>query len=215
VVERLGPFLQPEVAKAFTGWDGRAESSSRLFRVAEEIRRRAYLAVVSAVLDGSGIQSSEIDWYNNDATLLAALRAPAEVWHRAGLGDRDRVLSAAVGAIGLDGPDWGEANRLAAPHPFGRSGGPLAWIFNPPQPRLSGCSRCVRVATPDFGQSMRMVVDFADPEATTLVLPLGVSGHVGSPHRTDQQQDWLEGDVDGRTTRFHAPAADLPMVFTP
>jgi penicillin amidase len=214
VVERLAPLLRPEVAKAFASWDGRADAGSALFRAAEDIRRRAYLAVVTAVLQGSDVKADELRWYNSDPTLLAALRASPEAWRKAGLGEKDAVLGAAVREVALDGA-WGERNRLAVQHPFGRGGGPLGWIFNPPEPALSGCDRCVRVATPHFGQSMRFVVDFSEPEATTVVLPLGVSGHLGSPHRTDQQRDWLEGDLDGARTRFHAPAAGPPMVFSP
>ncbi len=215
VVQRLAPLLRPELAKALGGWDGRATADSRLFRAAEEVRRRAYLAIAATALKGSNVTPDELDWYNNDPTLLAGVRASPEAWRRAGLGDRDAVLGAAVRDVPLDGPSWGEENRLEVKHPFGRSGGVLGWIFNPPQPPMSGCDRCVRVATPRFGQSMRFVVDFADPEATTLVLALGASGHVASPHRTDQQRDWLEGDLDGQRTRLHAPAVGRPLVFSP
>jgi penicillin G amidase len=214
VVERLAPLLRPEVARAFAGWDGRAEAGSRLFRAAEEIRRRAYAAIAAAALKGSGVGPTELRWYNSDPTLLAALRASPESWKKAGLGDRDAVLGAAVRDVVLDGT-WGEHNRLEVRHPFGRGGGPVGWLFNPPEPPLSGCDRCVRVATAEFGQSMRFVVDFSDPDATTLVLPLGVSGHLGSGHRTDLQRDWLEGDVDGGRTRLHAPAVGPSLVFEP
>jgi penicillin amidase len=214
VVQRLAPLLRPEVARAFEGWDGRADADSRLFLAAEEIRRRAYEAVVTAALQGSTVQVKELHWYNNDTTLLAAVRASADAWRRAGLGDRDAVLGAAVHDVSLDGT-WGTKNRLEVQHPFGRDGGPLGWVFNPPSPPLSGCDRCVRVATPHFGQSMRFVVDFSDPDATTLVLPLGTSGHLWSPHRTDQQRDWLAGDPDGIRTRLHAPAVGPAMVFSP
>jgi penicillin amidase len=214
VVQRLLPLLQPEVARAFEGWDGRADADSRLFLAAEEIRRRAYDAVLAAALKGSTVTVKELHWYNSDPTLLAAVRASPEAWRRAGLGDRDAVLGAAVREVSLDGT-WGTKNRLGVQHPFGRNGGPLAWLFNPPSPPLSGCDRCVRVATPHFGQSMRFVVDFTDPDATTLVLPLGTSGHLWSPHRTDQQGDWLAGDPDGFRTRLHAPAVGRPMVFSP
>ncbi|HZJ56575.1 MAG TPA: penicillin acylase family protein, partial [Myxococcaceae bacterium] len=80
VVERLAPLLRPEVARAFAGWDGRAEAGSRLFRAAEEIRRRAYQAVAAAALKGSGVGPPELRWYNSDPTLLAALRASPEAW---------------------------------------------------------------------------------------------------------------------------------------
>ena len=214
VVQRVAPLLAPALAKAFAGWNGRADADSRLFRVAEEIRRRAYAAVVAAALQGSNVGAGELHWYNSDPTLLAALRATPEAWRTAGLGDKDAVLGAVVRGVSLEGT-WGERNRLEVRHPFGRAGGPLGWLFNPPRPPLSGCDRCVRVATPQFGQSLRFVVDFADPEATTLVLPLGSSGHLGSPHRLDQQRDWLEGDVDGTRTRLHAPAVGAPLVFRP
>jgi hypothetical protein len=164
---------------------------------------------------GARSPADDIDWYNNDATLLAALRATSEVWRRAGLGDREATLRAAVHDIHLAGPTWGERNRLDLKHPFGRSRGILAALFNPPAPPLSGCNRCVRVATPHFGQSMRFVVDFSDPEATTLVLPLGVSGHLGSPHRQDELRDWLEGDVGGGHTHLHAPPVGTALVFAP
>ncbi|MGZ6139143.1 MAG: penicillin acylase family protein [Myxococcaceae bacterium] len=215
VVERLAPLLRPELSKALAGWDGRATADSRLFRAAEQIRRRAYEAVAAAALQGSTITPAQLDWYDDDPTLLAGVRASPEAWRRAGLGERDAVLGAAVRDVSLDGPAWGEENRLKVRHPFGRTGGLLGWVFNPPAPRLSGCDRCVRVATPRFGQSMRFVVDLADPEATTLVLALGVSGHVWSPHRTDAQRDWLEGDLEGHRTRLHAPAVGPSLVFSP
>ena len=215
VVERLAPLLRPELARAFAGWDGRASADSRLFRAAEEVRRRVYEAVAAAALRGAGLTAEDLHWYNSDPTLLAGVRASPEAWRRAGLGDRDAVLAAAVREVTLDGPAWGERNRLEVKHPFGRSGGVLGWLFNPPAPALSGCDRCVRVATPQFGQSMRFVVDLADPEATTLVLALGASGHAWSPNRTDQQRDWLEGDLDGHRTLLHAPPVGAPMVFAP
>jgi len=214
VVQRLAPLLRPEVARAFERWNGRADADSTLFLAAEEIRRRAYEAVVAAALQQAAIRPSELHWYDNAPTLLAAVRASPEAWRKAGLGDRDAVLGAAVRDVTLDGP-WGRRNRLEVTHPFGRSGGPLGWIFNPPSPPLSGCDRCIRVATPRFGQSMRMVVDFADPDATTLVLPLGMSGHLWSPHRLDQLPDWLAGDPEGARTRLHAPAVGPPLVFEP
>jgi penicillin amidase len=215
VVERLRGFLDPKLAAAFDGWEGRADPSTPLFRAAEEIRRLAYRAVVNQALKDTGVPATEFDWYNDDATLLTALRASPEAWRKAGLGDRDAVLRTAVQAVRLDGPTWGERNRLRITHPFGRSGGILGLLFNPPSPGLAGCNRCVRVATPYFGQSMRMVVDFADPEATTLVLPLGVSGHLGSAHRQDGLDDWLGGDLDGARTRLHAPPVGPPLVFRP
>jgi hypothetical protein len=60
---------------------------------------------------------------------------------------------------------------------------------------------------------MRFIVDFSEPSATTLVLPLGQSGHLGSPHREDQQATWRDGDPSGEKTRLAAPPASTPLLF--
>jgi penicillin amidase len=37
------------------------------------------------------------------------------------------------------------------------------------------------------------VVDFADPENSTIISPPGQSGHYKSPHYADQAQPWARG----------------------
>jgi penicillin amidase len=100
---------------------------------------------------------------------------------------------------------WGAANRLAVKHPLGRLPG-LGWLFDPPSFSQSGAGGTPRVATPTYGQSMRFLVDWGTPVDATLVIPFGVSGHLGSPHRTDQTAAWREGDPSGARTRFGRPA---------
>ena len=100
-------------------------------------------------------------------------------------------------------------------HPFGRAGGALAWLFNPPSFPQSGAGETVRAAGHEFGQSMRFVVDWGDPGATTLVIPLGQSGHVGSDHRFDQQEAWRSGDPGGARTRLEQPKTGEGLVFAP
>ena len=80
--------------------------------------------------------------------------------------------------------------------------------------QLPGSARSIRVQTGTHGQSMRMVVDLAHLEATRLVLPLGVSGHLGSKHREDQAEAWRRGDPDGELTRLQQPAQKT-LVFLP
>jgi acyl-homoserine lactone acylase PvdQ len=101
---------------------------------------------------------------------------------------------------------WGQVNELRIKHPFGQAGGLLGRFFNPAPMRIPGSARAIRVLTGTHGQSMRMVVDLADPEAARLVLPLGVSGHLGSRQRTDQAKAWGLGDPDGVGTRLHQGA---------
>lgn len=78
-----------------------------------------------------------------------------------------------------------------------------------------GSALSVRVTGPAFGQSMRLLVDWTDPDATSLVIPLGVSGHLGSPHRLDQLEDGLKGDPAGSRTRLHPSAVGKELIFTP
>ena len=66
---------------------------------------------------------------------------------------------------GLDRlPRWGEVNRLSlsalAPYPAGG-----------PDIGLAGCAESVCVALPDFGAAMRLVIDLAKPDASTLSMP--------------------------------------------
>ncbi|MCF8028391.1 MAG: penicillin acylase family protein, partial [Desulfobacteraceae bacterium] len=45
----------------------------------------------------------------------------------------------------------------------------------------------------DSGGVIRMVVDFADIENSTMISPPGQSGHYMSPHYDDTAQMWADG----------------------
>ncbi len=217
----LAALLQGQLGKgalatALEGFDGsaRADDKRMLASVAllNALRRELRVAAVAQPLE-------ELSWGNDAPSVEEALREPQAAWTRAGLGDKAALLARAQARAeewlaSQHGVTWGAYNKTQIHHAFGFGGGPLAWLFDPPQAEQSGCSTCVRVGNPSHGQSMRMVVDFGDPDATTLVLPLGQSGHLGSPHRLDQQGDWLRGDTTGRT-RLHQPAVGTPLLLQP
>ena len=201
----------------FQGWDGDARAGSRRF-----LEAYAWETAVSELLRQKvlGPLAADFAWANDSATLRTALEADQEAWTRAGLGDRAQFLTAAAARADLwlreqRAADWGTWNALHIVHPFGRAGGLLGLLFNPPGAPQAGASRTVRVARPAFGQSMRLVVDWSAPLATTLVIPLGVSGHVGNAHRSDQQRDWLQGDPSGEDTRLSQPQVGRALEFTP
>lgn len=175
----------------------------------ELYRRTLRKRVLSQLLNRVLPDPAKYRWYNDDAWMLAAAKATPEQWKSASLGDKqaflDACLKEAKASPNWNKP-WGEVNEVRMKHPFGLGGGILGWIFNPKPARLSGSTKSIRVVSRDFGQSMRMVVDLADLDATRLVLPLGQSGHLGSSHRLDQYADWQEGDPEGRRTRLHQPA---------
>ncbi|HJV22971.1 MAG TPA: penicillin acylase family protein [Holophagaceae bacterium] len=204
LMEAWLPFLPEDMKSRFLGWDGAAAVDSILFSEATTLNRALRKALLEKLLAGTAVDPGEFAWFNSEAPLLAALRAHPETWKRAGLGDKAAFLAEVVEeARKTPAKAWGETNHVRMRHPLGRAGRILSWLFDPPQAPIGGSSRSVRVTGAAFGQSMRMVVDWSEPEGTTLVLPLGVSGHYGSDHRFDQFTDWLKGDPEGRRTRLY------------
>jgi penicillin amidase len=204
----------PETLSGFTGL---ADPATPLFSQAELIRRIFRLKLLERLLQGSLLAPKDYRHFGEDLWLLAAARASAAQWQAAGLGDKADFVQACLEEANQR-PEWnrpwGEVNELQIRHPFGLAGGAAGWLFNPAPMRLPGSARSILVLTGNHGQSMRMVVDLADLEATRLVLPLGVSGHLGSRHRTDQADAWRQGDPEGALTRLQQPAQKT-LVFSP
>lgn len=57
----------------------------------------------------------------------------------------------------------------------------------------SGDRHSVKAMTPQFGPSLRLVVDLADFDNSLLNITLGQSGHLLSPHYCDQYTAWHSG----------------------
>lgn len=210
------PHLPLAWRERFEAWDGAATADSKRFPEALALSRALRMALLQRLLKGTGLDPDEFRWDNRDAMLIAALKAKPEAWKEAGLGDQQEVLAGVVmeAEKAVRAEPWGEQNRLKIRHPLGRGGALLSWCFDPPEVQQGGSRSSVRVTASEFGQSMRLLVDWNEPEATTLVLPLGVSGHLGSPHRMDQRRDWLNGDPEGRRTRLAQPAVGKALVFS-
>ena len=210
-MEALAPFLPPEWAARFRGWDGRADGASASFLVARAVRRKLGERVLAAWRVPPEVGLAEY-------RVLDLARADDAAFRRAGLGAKAAFvgsvfgealadLSARYGRGGASRFRWGEANRLDVRHPLGRVPG-LSWLFDPPSFPQSGATGVVRVASGTFGQSMRFIVDWGAPGEATLVIPFGVSGHVGSPHRFDQLRFWRDGDPSGWATRLSRPVRE-------
>jgi penicillin amidase len=214
----LRPFLPGDLGRLLEGWDGTADAASARYLVARALRR----AVRERALAAWG--APPVRWHLEGDNWNDLLEAPDAAFRAAGLGERAAFLKgvadAAVAALeerhGSDRSkwSWGEANRLRARHPLGYFPG-LSWLFDPPRPRQSGAPGTPRAASPAFGQSLRWIVDWGEPEAATLVVPFGTSGHVGSPHRFDQLPPWRAGDPDGRATRLARPPAGAAIRLRP
>ncbi|MDE3246326.1 MAG: penicillin acylase family protein, partial [Acidobacteriota bacterium] len=211
------PLLGAGWQSRYQGWDGAASADSRKFLEADALKRNFREQLLNRVLRGTGWDADSFSSDTGDALLREALKAGQEAWTRGGLGDKQEALLEAARQtkkqMGKGPKTWGESDRLDIRHPVGRGGGILGWLFNPPRAIQSGANHTVRVAKPDFGQSMRFIVDWGDPDATALVIPLGVSGHLGSSHRYDQMKDWLKGDPLGQRTRLKQAERESGLLF--
>jgi penicillin amidase len=213
------PYLPPDLATLFSGWDGKADANRSQFLLARAFRD----ALSERTLHVWGVRSEMARRLPEDRVVDVAL-ADRAAWRRAGLGDKgsamklvvEKALRAVAEVQGLDRArwSWGAQNRLKARHPLGFVPG-LSRLFDAPAVPLSGAAAVPRVQTPTFGQSMRFVVDWGEPEAATLVVPFGVSGHLGSAHRMDQFPFWKDGDPAGSATRLARPPVGRPLVFAP
>ncbi len=93
--------------------------------------------------------------------------------------------------------DWGRYNQLLLSHPVGSRipavGKFVAKYFDIGPVRQSGSTTSVKQTTHRLGPSMRMALDFADLDRSTLSLLAGESGQVLSKHYKDQWEAWYYG----------------------
>ncbi len=211
------PMLNASMQDRFRDWDGSADERSHRFLEADFLKKNFRTQLLNRMLKGSGWDSASFSSDTGDALLREALKADQSDWTKAGLGDKAEAIAEASRQtqkqVSESEQSWGEHNRLGIEHPVGRAGGLLAWLFNPPHPAQGGAQHTVRVADPDFGQSMRFIMDWGDPDGATLVIPLGVSGHLGSSHRQDQLHDWLKGDPTGQSTKLKQDESGTGLLF--
>ena len=96
--------------------------------------------------------------------------------------------------------DWASLHGVTFQHPLGGQRA-LGWFFNRGPAAFGGstftiANAMVSLSDPfgvSAGTSLRLVMDVSDWNATTSVVPTGVSGHPLSPHYFDQNGDWQTG----------------------
>lgn len=218
LVETAPTALPNDLRASLGAWDGRMTADRNEPLVARAIRRRIRQNAYGAWKLRRFVRMSD------DGRWIALVRADDAAFRAAGLGEKAEFLARAArdGIADLEarwGKDraawrWGTANALNAKHPLGYVPG-LGIVFDAPAREQSGDARSVRAASAAYGQSMRFVVDWGEPDAATLVIPGGVSGHVGSRHRFDQLPLWLAGDPSGEATRLARPPQGEPLSFRP
>jgi len=171
----MEPILGPLTAEAFAGAPrGAVAHMARIrARLAEMIRR-------------------------DDRTLLPA----GGDWPAA----LARAFAAAVAELqGTLGPDvstwrWGRIHGTHPQHTLSATFPELAPLLDPPSVPMGGDGDTVQAASFIAGagygvtstSAARYVFDLADWDRSAWVVPLGSSGHPGSPHYADQAAAWAE-----------------------
>lgn len=114
------------------------------------------------------------------------------------------ALEGAVRALAeRGGPDpdqwrWGALHRTMHTHPLAAAFPQAAQLLHPPQVAaggggdtpLAGSFALHGSFTVEAASVARYVHDPADWARSRWIVPLGASGHPGSPHYADQQKDW-------------------------
>lgn len=118
----------------------------------------------------------------------------------------ERALTAAIAELtDAFGPDtsewrWGAIHGTQPRHTLSPAFPELAPLLDPPSVGMGGDGDTVQaasfIATAGWGLTStsvaRYVFDLADWDRSAWVVPLGASGHPGSPHYADQLQTWAE-----------------------
>lgn len=190
-----------ELAGRLDGWDGRLEAGSAVAAVVVTTRRLLFERVLSARL---GPRAKRYAWFGRESLFTRLIEERPERWLPEGAGswealalDAYRAAKAELAArFGADPSGWryGRLNAFTLAHPLGRLPG-LGALLNLEPFEIGGGPHAVKAigVMRGWGPSMRLVVDLADLDRTTLVLPAGQSGQHASPHYADQTEAWRSG----------------------
>jgi penicillin amidase len=122
------------------------------------------------------------DW----SSLMGTALAQTVAWLRQELGDDPQTWQ------------WARLHRTTSRHPLSVVFPESAALLNPPSVAMGGDGDTVQAATISAGTGYtvgstsvaRFVFDLSDWQRSAWVVPLGTSGHPGSPHYADQAATW-------------------------
>jgi len=145
------------------------------------------------------------DWRHGRTLMDDWLALPPEAFELNALERDEAARRALEDALSAGIQPLGDIQSLTIRHPLAVSGPLDAWLdlTRGPLP-IGGDAGSLNVAYVAFdeagqrivaraGPSMRFVMDWSDPDAFTLNLTLGQSGHPLSPHFDDQLDDFMAG----------------------
>ena len=228
------PELQT-IIDLFKEWDGHLAAGSAAAAVYQVFMRQAIRVLLEEKLGdatlyyaGKGptplLMDRSILAHRSWEWLAQVLAEPDSHWFQTSqLQGRQAVLDHILQAtrqslIEKLGPDmadwrWDKLHQLTLAHTLGRAT-PLDKLFNRGPYPLGGDHNTVWASGANafdldsnnvVGPPFRLIADLSDWNQTLGVLAPGQSGQVGSPHYSDQVEDWLHG-------RYHPMPFDRPAV---
>ncbi len=191
-------------AEALAAWDGSTDTGSYATGIAVTFVRQLGPALFKDELgdDGAAIGKYTVDVVFHDtlSPWIDDISTPDHIETRDEIGRR--ALTDALKRV--DGRTWGQLQTLSMKHPMAMvpvvsslldlSYGPWPWSGTAStlnasysRPRKRGTYESI------VGPSWRFVIDFADIDGATMVVPGGQSGNPMSPHFFDFNPLWEDG----------------------
>lgn len=202
------------LAKLLREWDGAATTDSKAVAIVDRARARITATVVRAWIEAliatrePALPPSEratlagqlaSRWPDDESMLVLLDASPdhllppsAQSWN--GL-VQETTLAVAQEIRTKEGlPRWGALNASSIAHPLARAMPVLASSFSIPAHEQPGHWSAVRVASPTFGASERLVVSPGHEPSALLTTPAGQSANPSSPHYADLHPAWRDGE---------------------
>jgi len=206
ILQKENTEIATTLRSTLKSWDGHAERNSTGLPLLDRFHERLEKAILNALL--APCQRVDPDfryqWLKKEVPLRQLLRLK----HPDTLPDRrfdswqeflhhHLIQAAAELKRTFDKPieklTWGEVNRATIRHPLSPALPLISRWLDMPRDPLSGCATCIRVALPQYGASMRLIVRPGKTGQGILHMPTGQIGHFLSSHYADLQTYWVEG----------------------
>ena len=208
--------LARQALERLRAWDGAMDRDGVAPTIYAALRERLMRDLLSPLLGPLASQAFATA-PGGPVTHVARLRALLAGWIRAGdrtilprgldwPGALTRALDGAAADLetalgpGIDAWRWGRVHVTRPRHPLSLIVPAAAAFLDPPPVAAGGDADTVQagafIPAAGFGVTLasvaRYVFDLGDWDQSGWIVPLGASGHPGSPHYADQAQDWAE-----------------------